>query len=64
MRRGTRATMPKKAWRPAGGGDPWSRPGRWRFILPRPACAGGRQIPWPGPRQSQLPGECLLAPGI
>ena len=26
--------------------------------------AGGRQIPRPGSRQSQLPGGCLLAPGM
>ena len=27
-------------------------------------CAGGRQIPRPRSRQSQLPGSCLLAPGM
>ena len=41
-----------------------SRHGRWRLILPEPACAGGRQIPRPRSRQSQLPGRCLLAPGM
>ena len=32
-----------------------SHHGRWRLILPRPASAGGRQIPEPRPGQSQLP---------
>ena len=46
------------------GGQVRNRHGRWRDILPEPAFAGGRQIPRPGPRQSQLPEECLLAPGM
>jgi len=29
--------------------------GRWYFILPEPACAGGHQVPRPGSRQSQFP---------
>jgi hypothetical protein len=40
-----------------------SRHGRWCFILPEPACAGGHQIPRPGSRQSQFPREMLTGPG-
>ena len=31
---------------------------------PKACCAGGRQIPRPRSRQSQLPGRCLVAPGM
>jgi hypothetical protein len=33
-------------------------------ILPRPACAGGHQIPGPRSRQSQFPRELLTALGM
>ena len=33
-------------------------------ILPEPACAGGRRIPKPRLRQSQLPRELLMAQGM